>query len=122
MAGPERPMSNLSGRLGRRGERSVEGGEQRLLNVPHHLPGPHLFPAPTPAPVNAALTLASNFNEQEEPDRTRPGGRSLCLSPLMHTSHTHASHPPLFSLVRITSFLTCILVALASGTNYVRLI
>ncbi|PIL36479.1 hypothetical protein GSI_00168 [Ganoderma sinense ZZ0214-1] len=37
----------------------------------------------------------------------------------MHASHTHASHPPLFSLVRITSFLTCILVALASGTNYV---
>ncbi|KAI1792544.1 MFS general substrate transporter [Ganoderma leucocontextum] len=37
----------------------------------------------------------------------------------MHTSHTHADHPPLFSLVRITSFLTCILVALASGTNYV---
>ena len=27
MAGPERPMSNLSGRLGRRGERSVEDGQ-----------------------------------------------------------------------------------------------
>ncbi len=36
----------------------------------------------------------------------------------MHTSH--ADHPPpLFSPVRIISFLTCILVALASGTNYV---
>ncbi|KAI0717569.1 MFS general substrate transporter [Cerioporus squamosus] len=36
----------------------------------------------------------------------------------MHTSH--AEHPPpLFSPVRIISFLTCILVALASGTNYV---
>ncbi|RPD70380.1 MFS general substrate transporter [Lentinus tigrinus ALCF2SS1-7] len=36
----------------------------------------------------------------------------------MHTSH--ANHPPpLFSAVRIISFLTCILVALASGTNYV---
>ena len=36
----------------------------------------------------------------------------------MHT--THATHPPpLFSPVRIISFLTCILVALGSGTNYV---
>ncbi|KAI0637554.1 MFS general substrate transporter [Trametes polyzona] len=32
----------------------------------------------------------------------------------MHTNHP----PPLFSLVRISSFLTSILVALASGTNY----
>ncbi|KAI0771714.1 MFS general substrate transporter [Trametes elegans] len=36
----------------------------------------------------------------------------------MHSSH--ANHPPpLFSFVRISSFLTSILVALASGTNYV---
>ncbi|KAI0333452.1 MFS general substrate transporter [Cubamyces sp. BRFM 1775] len=35
-------------------------------------------------------------------------------------SSSHANHPPpLFSFARVTSFLTCILVALASGTNYV---
>ncbi|KAH9853298.1 MFS general substrate transporter [Lenzites betulinus] len=33
----------------------------------------------------------------------------------MHTNHP----PPMFSLTRATSFLSCILVALASGTNYV---
>ncbi|KAI0751758.1 MFS general substrate transporter [Daedaleopsis nitida] len=39
---------------------------------------------------------------------------------MVHTSH--ADRPPaLFSAPRVTSFLTCILVALASGTNYVRL-
>ncbi|EJF60064.1 MFS general substrate transporter [Dichomitus squalens LYAD-421 SS1] len=38
----------------------------------------------------------------------------------MHVSHSHANHPPpLYSSPRIISFLTCILVALASGTNYV---
>ncbi|OSD01957.1 MFS general substrate transporter [Trametes coccinea BRFM310] len=38
----------------------------------------------------------------------------------MHPHSTHANHPPpLFSFARISSFLTSILVALASGTNYV---
>jgi len=36
------------------------------------------------------------------------------MSPL-----THAHAPALFSSIRIASFLTCLLVALASGTNYV---
>ncbi|OSX60721.1 hypothetical protein POSPLADRAFT_1148283 [Postia placenta MAD-698-R-SB12] len=34
-------------------------------------------------------------------------------------AHAHAHAPALFSLTRISSFLTCLLVALASGTNYV---
>ena len=46
----------------------------------------------------------------------RFGDRGLALA--MHASH--ANHPPpLYSPARIISFLTCILVALASGTNYV---
>ena len=62
------------------------------------------------------LAIASPRLPSKPPSQSHPLPRLLMSS-------SHANHPPpLFSFARVTSFLTCILVALASGTNYVRVL